>query len=46
MLHLTVQMTKDGNHGIAVPNYSDDVSNKVVKIIQSYVGVVNKVMWK
>ena len=41
---LAVEMTKDGNHGIPVPNYTDDVSNKVVKIIQSYVGVVNKMV--
>ena len=39
-------MTKDGNHGIPVPSYTDDVSNKVVKIIQSYVGVVNKMVWR
>jgi UDP-N-acetylglucosamine 2-epimerase (non-hydrolysing) len=43
---LAVQMTRDGNHGIPVPNYTDDVSNKVVKIIQSYVGVVNKMVWR
>ena len=43
---LAVQMTKDCNHGIPVPNYTDDVSNKVVKIIQSYVGVVNKMVWR
>ncbi len=43
---LAVQMTADGNHGIPVPNYTDDVSNKVVKIIQSYVGVVNKMVWR
>ena len=43
---LAVQMTKDGNHGIPVPSYTDDVSNKVVKIIQSYVGVVNKMVWR
>ncbi len=43
---LAVQMTKDGNYGIPVPNYTDDVSNKVVKIIQSYVGVVNKMVWR
>lgn len=43
---LAVEMTKDGNHGIPVSNYTDDVSNKVVKIIQSYVGVVNKMVWR
>ena len=43
---LAVQMTADGNHGIPVPNYTDNVSDKVVKIIQSYVGVVNKMVWR
>ena len=43
---LAVRMTADGNHGIPVPDYTDDVSNKVVKIIQSYVGVVNKMVWR
>lgn len=41
-VELAVRMTADGDHGIPVPDYTDDVSNKVVKIIQSYVGVVNK----
>ena len=41
-----VALCRDGNHGIPVPNYTDDVSNKVVKIIQSYVGVVNKMVWR
>lgn len=45
-VYLAVQMTADGNHGIPVPDYADDVSNKVVKIIQSYVGVVNKMVWR
>ena len=39
-------MTADGDYGIPVPDYADDVSNKVVKIIQSYVGVVNKMVWR
>ncbi len=43
---LAVQMTADGDYGIPVPDYADDVSNKVVKIIQSYVGVVNKMVWR
>ena len=43
---LAVQMTADGNHGIPVLNYTDNVSDKVVKIIQSYVGVVNKMVWR
>ena len=43
---LAVHMTADGDYGIPVPDYADDVSNKVVKIIQSYVGVVNKMVWR
>lgn len=45
-VELAVRMTADGNHGIPVPDYTDDVSSKVVKIIQSYVGVVNKMVWR
>jgi UDP-N-acetylglucosamine 2-epimerase (non-hydrolysing) len=42
-----VQLTQDGQHGIPVPDYIDEnVSTKVVKIIQSYVGVVNKMVWR
>lgn len=42
-----VEMNKAGNHGIPVPNYVDEnVSTKVVKIIQSYTGVVNKMVWR
>ena len=43
---LAVEMNKDGNYGIPVPNYTDSISTKVVKIIQSYVGVVNKIVWR
>lgn len=43
---LAVEMNKDGNHGIPVPDYTDSISTKVVKIIQSYVGVVNKMVWR
>ena len=32
--------------GIPVPYYTEDVSTKVVKIIQSYTGVVNKMVWR
>ena len=42
---LAVEMNRDGNYGIPVPNYTDSISTKVVKIIQSYVGVVNKMVW-
>lgn len=42
-----VELVKDGDYGIPVPNYTDEnVSTKVVKIIQSYVGVVNKMVWR
>ena len=42
-----VEMNKDGDFGIPVPDYTDvNVSTKVVKIIQSYTGIVNKMVWR
>ena len=42
-----VEMVRNGDNGIPVPDYIDEnVSDKVVKIIQSYVGVVNKMVWR
>lgn len=42
-----VLMTENGDHGIPVPTYvEENVSTKVVKIIQSYTGVVNKMVWR
>ena len=42
-----VEMNKNGGYGIPVPDYIEqNVSTKVVKIIQSYVGVVNKMVWR
>ncbi len=42
-----VEMTRNGDHGIPVPTYvEENVSTKVVKIIQSYTGVVNKMVWR
>ena len=42
-----VQMNLDGNHGIPVPDYvKENVSTKVVKLIQSYTGVVDKMVWR
>lgn len=42
-----VELVKNGDYGTPVPNYTDEnVSTKVVKIIQSYVGVVNKMVWR
>ena len=40
-------LVKSGDNGIPVPDYTDvNVSTKVVKIIQSYVGIVNKMVWR
>lgn len=42
-----VEMNKNGDNGLPVPNYTDkNVSTKVVKLIQSYTGVVNKMVWR
>lgn len=41
-----VAMNQNGDVGIPVPYYTEDVSAKVVGIIQSYVGVVNKMVWR
>ncbi len=42
-----VEMNRNGDWGIPVPNYTDEnVSVKVVKLIQSYTGVVNKMVWR
>ena len=42
-----VLMNKNGDNGIPVPSYTEEnVSTKVVKIIQSYTGVVNKMVWR
>ncbi|MBR3076666.1 MAG: UDP-N-acetylglucosamine 2-epimerase (non-hydrolyzing) [Oscillospiraceae bacterium] len=42
-----VEMVKNGDNGIPVPDYVDEnVSDKVVKLIQSYTGVVNKMVWR
>ncbi len=42
-----VSLNRDGQHGIPVPDYIDEnVSTKVVKIIQSYTGIVNRMVWR
>ena len=42
-----VAMNENGDYGIPVPDYvEENVSTKVVKIIQSYTGVVNKMVWR
>lgn len=44
---VAVALIRDGHPGIPVPDYMDEnVSTKVVRIIQSYVGVVNKMVWR
>ena len=44
---LAVTMHENGDNGIPVPTYTDEnVSTKVVKIIQSYTGIVNKMVWR
>lgn len=42
-----VEMNRSGDHGVPVPDYVDEnVSTKVVKIIEGYTGVVNKMVWR
>ena len=42
-----VEMVQNGDNGIPVPDYADEnVSDKVVKLIQSYTGIVNKMVWR
>ncbi|MBQ3244874.1 MAG: UDP-N-acetylglucosamine 2-epimerase (non-hydrolyzing) [Bacteroidaceae bacterium] len=44
---VAVRMNNEGDHGLPVPNYVDEnVSTKIVKLIQSYTGVVNKMVWR
>ena len=44
---VAVEMCKNGDNGIPVPTYTDEnVSTKIVKLIQSYTGVVNKMVWR
>ena len=46
-LELATSMFKNGDFGSVVPDYADEnVSSKVVKIIQSYTGIVNKMVWR
>ena len=42
-----VEMNRNGDYGIPVPDYIDEnVSSKVVKIVQSYTGIVDKMVWR
>lgn len=46
-VEVAVRMNNEGDHGLPVPNYVDEnVSTKIVKLIQSYTGVVNKMVWR
>lgn len=46
-VEVAVEMNKNKDLGLPVPDYTDlNVSDKVVKIIQSYTGVVNKMVWR
>ena len=46
-VNTAVEMNRNGDYGISVPDYiEENVSSKVVKIIQSYTGVVNKMVWR
>ena len=41
-----VSLKAEGLHGIPVPDYQDDVAPKVVRIIQSYTGIVDRMVWR
>lgn len=44
---LAVEMNRNGAYGIPVPDYMDtNVSDKVIRIIQSYTGIVDKLVWR
>jgi UDP-N-acetylglucosamine 2-epimerase (non-hydrolysing) len=44
---LAVSMHANGDDACPVPAYTDDnVSTKVVKLVQSYVGIINRMVWK
>ena len=44
---VAVEMCKNGDNGLPVPNYVDEnVSTKIVKLIQSYTGIINRMVWR
>jgi UDP-N-acetylglucosamine 2-epimerase (non-hydrolysing) len=46
-VEIAVEMNKNNDYGTPVPDYiEENVSTKVIKIIQSYTGIVNKMVWR
>ncbi len=46
-VEVAISMTENGDLGIPVPDYTDlNVSDKVVKLIQSYTGIINRMVWR
>ena len=46
-VHLAVELNQNGDVGIPVPDYQDEnVSGKVVRLIQSYTGIVDRMVWR
>lgn len=46
-VNLAVEMNANGDFGLTVPDYADEnVSVKVIKLIQSYTGIINKMVWR
>ena len=46
-VEVAVELNRSGNHGTPVPDYAEEnVSTKVIKIIQSYTAVVDKMVWR
>ena len=44
---IAVSLNREGNFGVLVPDYADEnVSGKIVRIIQSYTGIVNRMVWR
>ena len=46
-VEVAIRMNRNGDFGIPVPDYMDtNVSDKVVKLIQSYTGIINRMVWR
>ncbi len=47
VVEMAVSMHANGDDSVVVPAYCDEnVSTKVIKIIQSYIGIINKMVWR